>query len=87
MLEQEFEKIGQMTMNKKNTSMSKSRIDPKDMEMMEAIQKVDDERDEELKKWKEEQKKKSGFSKLLKYNRPCILIFSACIASCISGSM
>jgi len=55
--------------------------------MMEAIKKVDDEKDEEMKKWKEEQKKKSGFKKLLKYNKPCILVFSACIASCITGGL
>ena len=49
--------------------------------------KQDQEKKEKTDKILEENKKKSLFSKLLKYNKPAILIASGLVASVVNGSL
>lgn len=55
--------------------------------MKDSIDINDESKQSEIDKFKEEKSKKSGFMKLLEYNKPRIYIFTAIFASAIDGSI
>lgn len=67
-------------------SKKKELEDPLVVIMKEKIDKIDKQREDEIKKYMEERKKMSGFMRVMEYNKPKWHIFAACFGATMLGA-
>lgn len=67
-------------------SKKKELEDPLVVIMKEKIDKIDKQREDEIKKYMEERKKMSGFMRVMEYNKPKWHIFAACFGAAMLGA-